>query len=133
MFSFPVDFLLFDKGDIFCDFSFPAFQASSEKGSTLKGKNLLPTWTNSFLLEWTHFLKGGKTVLTELPSLKLHLLSTRILDFHVVNQILISMLLTAYFSFHVVNHILVPMLLTTPLSLHVINHGFSFPCYYPVF
>ena len=43
IFSFPVDFLLFDKGDIFCDFPFPAFQAPSEKGSSLKGKNLLPT------------------------------------------------------------------------------------------
>ena len=28
-----------------------AFQAPSEKGSTLKGKNLLPLGANSFLLE----------------------------------------------------------------------------------
>ena len=44
---------------------FPAYQSPSEKGSSLKGKNLLP-WgansfrvdpmgTNSFLLEWTPF------------------------------------------------------------------------------
>ena len=35
----------------------PAQQNPSEKGSTLKGKNLLP---NSFLLELTPFQEGGK-------------------------------------------------------------------------
>ena len=30
----------------------------SEKGSTLKGKNLLPMGVNYFLLEWTPFQKG---------------------------------------------------------------------------
>ena len=30
----------------------------SENGSTLKGKNLLPRGANSFLLEYTLFLKG---------------------------------------------------------------------------
>ena len=32
----------------------------SEKGSTLKGKNLLPMGVNYFLLEWTPFQKGYK-------------------------------------------------------------------------
>ena len=30
-----------------------------EKGSTLKGKNLLPMGANSFLLEWTSFSEGA--------------------------------------------------------------------------
>ena len=47
---------------------------SSEKGSTLKGKNLLPVGANSSLLEWT-FSKGSKTILTELSSLKVYSLS----------------------------------------------------------
>ena len=35
--------VIFDKGDNFCDsVFFPAYQPSSENGSTLKGKNLLP-------------------------------------------------------------------------------------------
>ena len=39
-----MDFLQFFKGDNFCDFLFAFLhtQFSSEKGSTLKGKNLLP-------------------------------------------------------------------------------------------
>ena len=32
--------------------------SSTKKGSTLKGKNLLPMGANSFLLEWTPFQKG---------------------------------------------------------------------------
>ena len=41
------------KGDNFCDilFIFSDKQFPSEKGSTLKGKNLLPMGANSFLLE----------------------------------------------------------------------------------
>ena len=34
------------------------FCLPSEKGSTLKGKNLLPLGANSFLLEYTPFQKG---------------------------------------------------------------------------
>ena len=37
----------------------PAHQAPSEKGSTQKGKNLLPEGANSFLLKQTPFQKGG--------------------------------------------------------------------------
>ena len=37
----------------------PANQPPSEKGSTLKGKNLFPRGANSFLLEQTPFQKGG--------------------------------------------------------------------------
>ena len=36
----------------------------SEKCSTLKGKNLLQTWSNSFLLEKILFKKGNKNILT---------------------------------------------------------------------
>ena len=43
-------------------------QAPSEKGSTLKRKNLLPWGANSFLLEQTLFQKGGKTILTRVVS-----------------------------------------------------------------
>ena len=35
--------------------------SSFEKGSTLKGKNLLPRRANSFLLELTPLQKGAKT------------------------------------------------------------------------
>ena len=41
----------------------------SEKGSTIKGKTLLPKKANSFLLEYTPFQKGYMN-LTELPCLK---------------------------------------------------------------
>ena len=46
--------------DNFCDFLFALLcnKPPSEKGSVLKGKNLLP---NSFLLEQTPFQKGNKT------------------------------------------------------------------------
>ena len=49
---------------------FPAQQCSSEKGSSLKEKNLLTRRANSFLVEKTPFQKGGKTTLKELPPLK---------------------------------------------------------------
>ena len=39
---------------------FSEHQTPSEKGSTLKGKNLLPRAANSFLLEWTYFKKRAK-------------------------------------------------------------------------
>ena len=63
---------VFLQGRYFLGFSIglPEHQVPSEKGSTLKGKNLLPQGANSFLLEKTSFRKGGKTNLTELPPLK---------------------------------------------------------------
>ena len=48
---------------------FPILLNLSEKGSSLKGKNLLPKGANSFLLEKTPF-QMRKNYLTELPSLK---------------------------------------------------------------
>ena len=48
----------------------PAHQNPSENGSALKGKNLLPTGANSFLVELTHFQKEAKLILIELPPLK---------------------------------------------------------------
>ena len=44
------------------------------KGSSLKGKNLLP---NYFILEQTPFQKEGKTILAELTPLNLHSYSSR--------------------------------------------------------
>ena len=44
----------------------------SEKGSTLKRKNLLPQGANSFFLVQTPFRKDAKTILTELLPLKLY-------------------------------------------------------------
>ena len=51
---------IFNKGGNFYDFlfTFPAYKIVSEKGSTLKGKNLLPLGANSFLLQYTHFQKS---------------------------------------------------------------------------
>ena len=40
------------------------YSAPSEKGSTLKEKNLLPLEVNSFILEMTPFQMGDKTILT---------------------------------------------------------------------
>ena len=50
--------------------SFPTHLAPSEKGSALKGKNLLPWGANSFLLEYAPFQKGSKNSLTDLPPWK---------------------------------------------------------------
>ena len=50
--------------------SFPTHLAPSEKGSALKGKNLLPWGANSFLLEYAPFQKGSKNSLTDLPHWK---------------------------------------------------------------
>ena len=47
-------------------------QVSSKKGSTLKGKNLLPMGAYSFLLEYTRFQKRGKIILKALPALKMY-------------------------------------------------------------
>ena len=47
--------------------SFPAHLVPSEKGSTLKGKNLLPRGANSFLLEKIPFQKGVKEFDSCLP------------------------------------------------------------------
>ena len=49
-----VDFSPFLQGRQ-CPVFFPVHQDPSEKGSSLKGKNLLPMGANSFLLEWSHF------------------------------------------------------------------------------
>ena len=63
----------FIKGDNYCDFHLALLHKNPpEKGSTLKGKNLLPLGANSFLLEWTLFQKGDKTILAELPPLKVY-------------------------------------------------------------
>ena len=51
---------------------FPAQESLSEKGSTLKGNNLLPWGADYFLLESTLFQKGGKNGLTELLPLKVN-------------------------------------------------------------
>ena len=47
------------KETSFCDYlcGFLAYYVLSEKGSTLKGKNLLQRGANSFLLEKSHFRK----------------------------------------------------------------------------
>ena len=52
-----------NKGDN-CDFLFAAQRAHSKKWFTLKQKDLLQRGANFFILELTHFQKGGKTVLT---------------------------------------------------------------------
>ena len=54
---------IFDDGDNFSNFLFTTLHIMPhfEKGSTLKGTNLLPLFgTNSFQLEWTPFQKGVK-------------------------------------------------------------------------
>ena len=43
-----------------------------EKGSTLKGKNLLPRGANYFLLEKTLFSEGIQTILTDLLPLNVY-------------------------------------------------------------
>ena len=40
----------------------PVQRIPSEKGSILKGKNLLPFEANSFLLDYTHFRREGKII-----------------------------------------------------------------------
>ena len=44
-------YTIFTRETTFLPFYFPAHQALSKKGLTLKGKNLLPMGANSFLLE----------------------------------------------------------------------------------
>ena len=76
------------KGNNFCYFLFvvlpppptppPPHPAPSEESSTLKGKNLLPKEANSFLLEQKHFQMGDKTILTDLPALKVIPLPIRV-------------------------------------------------------
>ena len=53
----------FYKGDNFCDFLFALLYTNPypKKGSTLKGKNLLPIGANSFLLEEIPFSDGSET------------------------------------------------------------------------
>ena len=47
-------------------------QSPSGKGSTLKGKNLLPEGTNTFFLGQTPFQKEEKIISTELSPLKMY-------------------------------------------------------------
>ena len=51
---------IFYKTTFVASFLFSFTPSPSEKGSTVKEKNLLPWGANSFLLEFTHFQKGGK-------------------------------------------------------------------------
>ena len=67
----PIRFSTVFKEDNFCD-CFPAHKGPTEKGSSLKGKNLLPLGTNSFLFEKTLFQRGGKSILKGLPPLKMY-------------------------------------------------------------
>ena len=49
---------IFYKGDNFCVFLYALLHPKPFwKGSTVKGKNLLPMGANSFLLEYTHWSK----------------------------------------------------------------------------
>ena len=47
-------------------------QYTFEKGSTIIGKNLLPTRANYLLLEDIPFQNGAKSILTELSSLNVY-------------------------------------------------------------
>ena len=58
---------VFYRNDTFCDFLFPAHHATSEKGSTLKGKSFLTVGADCLLLEKTLFRRETKSVLTVLP------------------------------------------------------------------
>ena len=61
----------FYKGGNFCDIGFVFLHTKPYwKEFTLKGKNMLPLGAIVFLLD--SFQKGGKTILTELSSLKLY-------------------------------------------------------------
>ena len=61
--GFAAIFFFFFEGD-----NFP-----SEKRSTLKGNNLLPLRSKFFpFIVDPFFLKGGKTILTDLPPLCIH-------------------------------------------------------------
>ena len=73
-------FSIYTKGGNLCDFMLTAHEAPSEKGSTLKGTNMSPNGSNMFpkgeysFLSEIPFEKGGKIVLTELPSLEVSIL-----------------------------------------------------------
>ena len=60
-----VDFFHLYKKPNFSDlmFVFLSTAVPSEKVSTLKGKNLLPTGANVFLLEQTPFSEGSKVII----------------------------------------------------------------------
>ena len=55
---------------MFCSVCFPAQEVPSEKGSTLKGKNLLLKGSKFFSFGVDTFSEGGKNNLTELTSPK---------------------------------------------------------------
>ena len=51
----------------------PSENESTLKGnnsSTPKGKHLLPLGANAYLLEWSHFQKGGKNYFVRVASLE---------------------------------------------------------------
>ena len=52
---------------------FPAHQTPSEKGSTLKVRNLLPLGAFCFLFSVDPFSEGRQTVLIEFPPLNMFL------------------------------------------------------------
>ena len=52
-----------------------------DKAISLKGKNLLPKGANSFLLKWTPFKRETKTMLTELPPLKVYQFPLKVFEF----------------------------------------------------
>ena len=60
--------IFFHMSNNFCDFLFPLLFLSPflQRGSTLRGKNLLPRVANSFRLEQTIFQKGTKIISTAL-------------------------------------------------------------------
>ena len=72
---------------------FPTHRATSEKWSILEGKNLLTVGANSFLLKSTTFQKGTKTILTDLPPLKVFLFIANKLHFDLQFPKLICMIL----------------------------------------
>ena len=71
-----IDFLAVPpRGTIFAtSVCFTACQLPSEKGSTLKGKNLLPLGTNSFLLEESPFRRSNFDKVTFPEKVSIHLI-----------------------------------------------------------
>ena len=76
---YTVEFPLLSHGRHFLWFliCFPAHQTLSKKGSTLKGKNLLPRKAISCLLDKTYFQKKNKAILIESSTLKLYQVPSR--------------------------------------------------------
>ena len=64
-----VEFPVFLQEDNFCDCLLAFHCAHSQKGFTLKGKNLLPGRANSSFLKANSFQKGGKNNVSKVCSL----------------------------------------------------------------